>query len=50
MKNNREVVLAAVQNDGGALKYASEQMNNNQEVVLAPVRDGHWNMLARSLS
>ena len=37
LKNNREVVMAAVGNDGLALEYASEELKNNIEVVMAAI-------------
>mgnify|MGYP001223292479 CR=1 FL=1 len=37
-ERSREVVLAAVKQDGGALKYASEALKSDREVVLAAVR------------
>ena len=38
MKNNKEVVLAAVKEAGLALEHASVDMKNNKEVVLAAVK------------
>src|SRR4051812_42583375 len=39
--SDRDVVLAAVQRDGSALQYASEQLKGDRDVVLAAVqRDG----------
>ena len=38
LKNDREVVLAAVQKDGEALIYASEVLKNDREVILAAVQ------------
>ena len=35
MKNEKEVVLAAVKQNGDALEYASEGMKNDKKVVLA---------------
>ena len=39
MKNNKDVVLAAVQRYGFALQYASDDMKNDQEVVMAAVQN-----------
>ena len=44
--NDKEVVLAAVTQDGNALRYADESLKNNKEIVLAAVmQDGAalWN-------
>ena len=38
MKNDKEVVLAAVKQDGPALMYANTELKNDREVVLAAVR------------
>jgi len=38
MKNNEKVVLAAVQQIGHSLQWASEGMKNNEKVVLAAVQ------------
>jgi hypothetical protein len=35
--NDKEVVLVAVAQNGGALQYASAELNNDKEVVLAAV-------------
>jgi hypothetical protein len=41
MKNDKEVVLAALSQNGYALQYASDTLKNDKEVVLAAVfRDG----------
>jgi hypothetical protein len=37
MKNNKDIVLAAVSNDGSSLKYATPEIQNDKEVVLAAV-------------
>ena len=40
-KNDREIVMAAVNNDGYALEYASDELKNDREIVLASVnKDG----------
>ena len=39
---DREVVLAAVQQDGDALRYASEELRGDREVVLAAERNRTW--------
>ena len=39
LKNNREIVLAAVNNFGSALRYAPEQFQNDREIVLAAVNN-----------
>ena len=38
LRNDREVVLAAVKQNGHALKFASPSMKKNEEVVLAAVQ------------
>ena len=38
LKNDKEVVLAAVKQSGYALEYASENLKNDKEVVLAAVK------------
>ncbi|MBF8263256.1 MAG: hypothetical protein HW387_921 [Parachlamydiales bacterium] len=38
LKNNREIVLVAVQQNGMALQYASEALKNNREIVLVAVQ------------
>jgi hypothetical protein len=44
---DREVVLAAVGQDGSALAYASQELRNDREVVLAAVRqDGRARVFA----
>jgi hypothetical protein len=41
LKNDKEVVLAAVEENGDALEYASEELQNDKEVVLMAVaQDG----------
>ena len=42
LKNNIEVVKAAVRQNGCALRYASLAMQNNQAVVLVAVRQNGW--------
>ena len=42
MKNDREIVLAAVRQNGIALKYASNSLKNDELVVLTAVQqDGY---------
>lgn len=38
LQSNREVVLRAVQSNGGALQFASAELRSDKEVVLAAVR------------
>ena len=38
MRNNQDIVLAAVQQNGWSLRYASVEMKNDQDVVLAAVQ------------
>lgn len=38
MKNNVEVVIAAVQQNGHALRYASDERKNNFDIVMAAVQ------------
>lgn len=38
MRKDKEVVLAAVQQDGLALKYASDKLRNDKDIVLAAVQ------------
>jgi len=44
LPNDKEVVLAAVQQDGRALEYASPDLRNDKDVVLAAVRK-YWKAL-----
>ena len=37
MKNNRDMVLAVVTQEGTALKFASAEMKNDRDVVLVAV-------------
>ena len=46
--NDKEVVLAAVANDGNALKYASEELKNNKGIVLAAVKNNGFALLYAS--
>ena len=46
--NDREVVLAAVNNDGRALGFASDNLRNDRDVVLAAVRDYGYTLLFAS--
>ena len=41
-QNDRDVVLAAVQQNGFALKYASEELKKDREIVLAAVRQNGY--------
>ena len=38
MKNNEAIVTAAVQQNGLALQYASEEMKGDEQIVLAAVQ------------
>ena len=38
-KNNKEIMLAAVKNNGGALKYASAALKADKDIVLAAVQN-----------
>jgi len=38
LKNDKEVVMAAVKRNGDSLKYASEELKNDKEVSMAAVR------------
>ncbi|MGZ3634259.1 MAG: DUF4116 domain-containing protein, partial [Parachlamydiaceae bacterium] len=38
LKSDREIVLAAVKQNGGALEYASEELKNDREILLATVQ------------
>ena len=40
--DNRDEVLAAVQENGGALEYASDELKNDREIVLAAVQQKGW--------
>jgi hypothetical protein len=42
LQADREVVLAAVQQDGWELEFASEELQADREVVLASVRKDGW--------
>ncbi|WP_079979866.1 DUF4116 domain-containing protein [Neochlamydia sp. S13] len=37
LQKNREIVLAAVQQNGSALYYASAALQNNREIVLSAI-------------
>jgi len=39
--NNKAIILEIVQQNGGALKYASSELKNNAEVVLKAVWNSH---------
>jgi len=42
LKNDKEIVMAAVAHDGHALRHASEELKNDKEIVMAAVaQDGH---------
>jgi hypothetical protein len=41
-KNNKDVVLEAVKQDGMALQFASDELKNNKDVVLKAVRQNVW--------
>jgi hypothetical protein len=34
MRNNKEIIMAAISQNGRALKYASEQLQNDKELLL----------------
>ena len=38
-KNNKEIVLCAVKNDGMALQFASEELKNDEDVVMCAVKN-----------
>ena len=40
--NDREVVMAAITQDGSALRYASDKLKNDREVVMAAVKKNGW--------
>jgi histidinol phosphatase-like PHP family hydrolase len=42
LKNDKEIVLAAVHQDGSSLEYASDELKNNKEVVFAAVTNDGW--------
>ena len=46
LKNDKEIVLKAIQINGWALKHASDELKNDKEVVLKAVQQHgwHWNM------
>ncbi len=44
IKNDKEVVLAAVKSDAGLLKYASDQLKNDKEIVLVAVKSHAWSL------
>ena len=44
MKGNEKMVMAAVQQDGGSLLYASAGMKGNEKVVMAAVQKGDCNI------
>ena len=41
-RNDRDFVLAAVQEDGYSLEYASEELRNDREIVLAAVQENGY--------
>jgi hypothetical protein len=44
LRNNKEIVLVAVKNDGWALKYASDELKNDKEVVLTAVTQNDYGL------
>lgn len=40
--SDKNEVLEVVKSDGGALEYASDELQNNKEVVLAAVKENGW--------
>ena len=48
LKNDREFILAAVTQNGLALRYASEELKNNREIVLAAVTQNGWALIDAS--
>jgi hypothetical protein len=44
LRSDREIVLAAVRQDGSALEYAAEALRSDQEIVLAAVRQDGWEL------
>ena len=41
-RSDREVVLAAVKQEGSALMHAAEPLKDDREVVLAAVKQNGW--------
>jgi hypothetical protein len=41
LRNDKEVVLVAIGENGYALKYASKELQNNKEVVIEAVRENY---------
>jgi hypothetical protein len=42
LRNNYEIVIAAVKSNGNALKYASKELKNNYKIVMEAVKkNGH---------
>jgi len=39
LKNDREIVLTAVQRNGNALRHASDELKKDREIVLAAVQE-----------
>ena len=38
LKNNKEIVLEAVKQNGLALEYASDRLKNNEEIVVTAIK------------
>ena len=38
LRNNKDIVMAALHNDGRSLQYASETLKNNREIVITAVK------------
>jgi CxxC motif-containing protein len=48
LKNDREVVFAAVINDGSALRYASAELKNDREIVMAALKEDSYAFVSAS--
>jgi len=44
LRSNREIVMAAVKEDGHALEYASAELGSDREIVLAAAKQ-RWSTL-----
>ena len=44
LKNDREVLSAAMEQYRWSFKYASKELRNDREVVLAAVKQSGWNL------
>jgi hypothetical protein len=48
LKNNKEIVMAAVKNNGYSLTYASKELRNDKDLVLTSISKDVLNFLIRT--